>query len=117
MPIFLLIKKPKMYKPNDNCNTCLVTMTTIVQMSSLRFRKIFYFICSNKLIILFPTSLFQIHITNFVLNLSSILSSSLLKRVAGMNILVRFKSTITKAKDFAGAASIDTHTMRKTFSF
>lgn len=75
MPIFLLIKKTKMYKPNDNCNTCLVTMTTIVQMSSRRFRKIFHLICSNKLI-------FQIHITNFVLNLSSILSSSLLKKMA-----------------------------------
>jgi len=45
MPIFLLIKKTKMYIPNDNCNTCLITMTTIGKMSGLIFKKSFYFIC------------------------------------------------------------------------
>ncbi len=42
MPIFLLIKKTKMYIPNDNCNTCLITMTTIGRMSGLIFKKSFY---------------------------------------------------------------------------
>jgi hypothetical protein len=45
MPIFLLIKKTKMYIPNDNCNTCLITMTTIGRMSGLIFRKSFHFMC------------------------------------------------------------------------
>lgn len=41
MPIFLLIKKTKMYIPNDNCNTCLITMTTIGRMSRSKLRKLF----------------------------------------------------------------------------
>ncbi|AYY29578.1 hypothetical protein B1995_15560 [Bacillus cereus] len=40
MPIFLLIKKTKMYIPNDNCNTCLITMTTIGRMSRSKLRKL-----------------------------------------------------------------------------
>ena len=28
-----------MYIPNDNCNTCLITMTTIGRMSGLIFKK------------------------------------------------------------------------------
>lgn len=72
MPIFLLIKKTKMYKPNDNCNTCLITMTTIVQMSGLvsgNFFQLqsllFYLSCSNKL---------NLAITNCSFNLSNSLS-------------------------------------------
>ncbi len=48
MPIFLLIKKTKMYIPNDNCNTCLITMTTIGGMSSSKLGKVFQKSIYNK---------------------------------------------------------------------
>ena len=97
-----------MYIPNDNCNTCLITMTTIGKMSGLIFRKSFI----SFVTFLFSVSLFQFHVTNFVLNLSHILSSFLLKNMTTKNSLIKSKSTITKAGNFAGVASIDTYTYK-----
>ena len=88
-----------MYIPNDNCNTCLITMTTIGKMSGLIFRKVFI----SFVTFLFSVSLFPFHVTNFVLNLSHILSSFLLKNMTTRNSLIKSKSTITKAGNFAGA--------------
>ena len=99
-----------MYIPNDNCNTCLITMTTIGKMSGLIFKKVFILFVT----FLFSVSLFQFHVTNFVLNLSPILSSFLLKNMTTRNSLIKSKSTITKAGNFAGVASMGTYTCKNS---
>ena len=97
-----------MYIPNDNCNTCLITMTTIGKMSGLIFRKSFYFICYVPFLCL------AISISRYKFRIKSKSYSFKFpfKEYDYQNSLIKSKSTITKAGNFAGVASIDTYTYK-----